>query len=299
MIYLFSGENSFEVEREVRALADQFDGEVEKIDGGELAVDQLSDLLAGATLFSSKRLIVIKNASSNRSVWTALGEWLEKGVENDVILIETNIDKRTKTYKWLSKHSKTYVAKYLQPHEAPGWVIDRAKERGVDMPRSVAQFFVEYVGTDQWRLLSELKKLELSGEEPTAELIRRVVESTPQATSFELLDTAFRGQQDRLQQIFREVSRGEDPYMFFGLLAGQCYAIALMKTAGSKRPEEVVKATGVHPFVLKKCSSLASNMTKGQLGALVERLAELDTNIKSRPVDPWTQIYSFLKSLKT
>lgn len=299
MIYLFSGENTFEVDQQAQALIDGFDGEVEKIDGSELAVEQLPDLLAGATLFSSKRLIVIKNASSNRPIWAALGEWFEKGAENDVVLIEINLDKRTKTYKWLSKHAKSYVAKYLQQHEAVGWVVEQAKQRGFDMSRSVAQFFVDYVGTDQWRLLTELKKIELSGLAPTVELIRQITEPTPQATSFELLDAAFRGQHESLRRIFADVSKGEDPYMFFGLLAGQCYAIALMQTAEGKHPEEIAKTTGVHPFVLKKCSVLASDMTKSRLKLLTERLAELDSNMKSRPVEPWTQIYSFLKSLKT
>lgn len=297
MIYLFSGENSFEVESRARALAESFDGEVEKIDGSELTVEQLPDLLVGATLFSSKRLVIIKNASSNRAVWTALGEWLEKGTENDIALVETNPDKRTKTYKWLLKNAKSYVAKYLQEHEAVSWVIDQAKRLQIDMPRPVAQFFVEYIGADQWRLNSELQKIKLSGQTPSEELVRRIVEPTPQATSFELLDAAFRGQPEVMQKIFDDVSRREDPYMFFGLLAGQCYAVALMQTAGGKRPEDIAKASGVHPFVLKKCSSLAAGMTKGQLKSLVERLAELDANIKSRPVDPWTQIYSFLKSI--
>lgn len=285
------------MESRARALAESFDGEVEKIDGSELTVEQLPDLLVGATLFSSKRLVIIKNASSNRAVWTALGEWLEKGTENDIALVETNPDKRTKTYKWLLKNAKSYVAKYLQEHEAVSWVIDQAKRLQIDMPRPVAQFFVEYIGADQWRLNSELQKIKLSGQTPSEELVRRIVEPTPQATSFELLDAAFRGQPEVMQKIFDDVSRREDPYMFFGLLAGQCYAVALMQTAGGKRPEDIAKASGVHPFVLKKCSSLAAGMTKGQLKSLVERLAELDANIKSRPVDPWTQIYSFLKSI--
>ena len=156
---------------------------------------------------------------------------------------------------------------------------------------------VDYVGTDQWRLESELQKLQLAGGDITQERIREIVEPTPQATAFELLDTAFRGQTDDMERIFETVSRQDDPYMFFGLLSGQIYALALMKTAQGKRSEDIAKETGVHPFVLRKVSGLAGTLSVDSLRRLVARLAELDANLKSRAVDPWTQVYSFLRSL--
>lgn len=297
MIYLFSGENTYEIEQRVKKLVADFAGEVEKVDGSELELNQLPDLLAGVTLFSSSRLVCIKNASQNKPIWVALGEWFEKGVANDIILVETSVDKRTKTYKWLQKNAETFESKQLQPYEAVQWVMQQPLQ-GLSLNRGVAEFFVNYVGTDQWRLSSELEKLQLSGEAVTKELVERLVEPTPQATSFELLDAAFRGDMKELERIFSIVSRDEDPYMFFGLIAGQVYAIALMSTAKGKRSDEVAKETGVHPFVLKKVSGLAGSMSNNQVKDLVARLAELDANMKSRAVEPWTQMHSFLTSLQ-
>ncbi len=297
MIYLFWGENSFEIEQRVKKLATDFAGEVEKVDGSELELNQLPDLLAGVTLFSSSRLIRIKGASQNKPIWAALGEWFEKGVDNDIVLVETSVDKRTKTYKWLEKHAEVVAAKELQPYEAVKWVMQQPLQSPT-LNRSVAEFFVAYVGTDQWRLSSELEKLRLSGKEVSKELVEHLVEPTPQATSFELLDAAFRGDVQELERIFGIVSRDEDPYMFFGLIAGQVYAIALMSTAKGKRSDEVAKETSVHPFVLKKVSGLAGSVSTEQVKGLVERLAELDANMKSRAVEPWAQMHSFLTSLQ-
>lgn len=297
MIYLLTGENMFELERRLKDLTASFDGGVERVDGEDLSIEALPDLLSGATLFSDSRLVVIKNAGKNKSLWAVLGEWFEKGVSNDLVLVETHPDKRTKPYKWLEKNAEVTVCKELQPYEAVRWVQGEAKTRGLELSGSLAEFFVDYVGTDQWRLESELNKLALSGKELSEEVIRDIVEPTPQATSFELLDAAFRGQTREMERLFETVSRDEDPYMFFGLLAGQIYALALMKTAGNRHAEDIAKATGVHPFVLKKVSGLARNTTTASLRAIATRLAELDANMKSRSVEPWTQVYSFLRSL--
>lgn len=295
MIHLFFGENSFATAHRLADVTHSFDGEVETVDGSELGPERLPDLLAGVTLFSGKRLVVVKNASQNKPLWTALGEWFEKGVDNDLVLLESAVDKRTKTYKWLEKHADVFQSKQLMPYEVVAWVVEEAKD--IAMTKPVAEFFVDYVGADQWRLQAELEKLRLSGKTPSQELIRELVEPAPQATSFELLDAAFRGQTEAFERLFDVVSRNEDPYMFFGLLAGQLYALALMKTAEDRRPDDVAKEAGVHPFVLKKVSALAATLSLAEVKTLVARLAELDANMKSRAVEPWTQVHSFLRSI--
>lgn len=297
MIYLLTGENTFELERRLKDLTISFDGDVERVDGEELSADALPDLLSGATLFSSSRIVVIKDAGKNKSLWSALGEWFERGVSNDLVLVETHPDKRTKPYKWLEKNAEVTVCKELQPFEAVRWVQTEAKAWGLELSGKLAEFFVDYVGTDQWRLHSELNKLVLSGKELSEDVIRDIVEPTPQATSFELLDAAFRGQAHDMERLFEVVSRDEDAYMFFGLLAGQVYALALIQTGRGAQVDDIAKATGVHPFVLRKVSGLAHDMSTTSLRAVTARLAELDANMKSRPVEPWTQVYSFLKSL--
>lgn len=297
MIYLLTGENTFESERRLGELVAGFEGDVERVDGSELTPDQLPDLLAGVTLFSTDRLVVIKNASSNKPVWTALGEWFEKGVDNSVVLVERMADKRTKTYKWLEKHAEVVTTKDLQPFEAVKWVEAEAKQRKLELTPDTARFFVDYVGADQWRLSAELDKLALAGKLVDKELIRELVEPTPQATSFELLDAAFAGRRGDVEQLLQTVAREEDPYMFFGLLAGQVYALALAKTAGGKSLDAVAKEAGIHPFVLKKVGGLARGLSVTEVKKIVKQLAELDVNLKSRSVEPWVQIQVFLLSL--
>jgi len=104
MITLLSGDNTFEIEQELVAIVRDFDGIAERIDGAELELRQLPDLMMGGTLFADKRLIVIKNLSENKAVWPYFGDWIAR-ISDDIsiVLVESRPDKRTTTYKELKK----------------------------------------------------------------------------------------------------------------------------------------------------------------------------------------------------
>ena len=291
MIHLLSGENSYEILQRLDRVAAGFSGEVERFDGSELSIDMLPDLFMGQTLFATERLIVLRNTSENKSVWSVLSEWLERAGDTDVVLVEAKPDKRSRTYKWLQKNAKIEESKPLLHHEAINWLVQQS------LPREVAQFLVEYVGADQWRLQNELQKIKLSGREPSIELVRELVEPTPQATSFELLDAAFARNRRLIEDRLAVVSRSENAQMFFGLLSSQVYALALMQASDGRRPDEIAKSTGVHPYVLQKITALARQTNLEQLRDIVGKLADLDENLKSRSVDPWVQIRSLLLNI--
>src|ERR1035437_6433304 len=100
MITVLIGENTFEIQRALDLIARDFDGKVEKIDGSNLQLSQLPDILMGVSLFAMSRTVVIRNLSENRAVWPVFGDWLSK-ISDDIhlILAESKPDKRTATYK--------------------------------------------------------------------------------------------------------------------------------------------------------------------------------------------------------
>lgn len=69
MIHFFVGENTYAIATAVSELTASFDGEVIKVDGSDISLGDLPSLLMGTTLFSDKRLVVIRDVSSNTSVW--------------------------------------------------------------------------------------------------------------------------------------------------------------------------------------------------------------------------------------
>ena len=303
MITLLTGDNTFAVSDTLNTLLKQTRdvlgaGAITVVDANELNLADLPQLLFGASLFASERLIVIRDAASNKIVWEKLAELLaEVGEQTSVILVAPNADKRTKTYKWLQKNAKVHESRDLSDAELIQWLKTEANHAGIDIKPDVARYLIDYVGIDQWRLGQELEKLVLSGKTPTAELVRELVEPNPQASAFQLLDAVMAGNSKQIEQYLKTIQGSEDPYRFFGLLSNQVYALLVCAAAGNRDAAIVAKDSGVHPFVIRKLQPIARRLGVKQRQTIVDTLADLDRQLKSTGHEPWALIRVALNAI--
>lgn len=303
MITLFTGSNAYAVRQEVQSridatIASQGREAVERVDVAALKPSDMPQLLTGASLFSTEKLVVIDDLSANKAVWGDIDLLLANVPdETNLLLIESHPDKRTKAYKWLQKNAKVRELNELDERSAAQWLQTEARRQDTDLQPEVARYLVGYVGLDQWRLKGELDKLLLAEVPITKDLIQDITEPHPQATAFELLDAAFGGDQATLERLLAIVSRSEDPYKFFGLLSSQVFALVAVKAAGQRRPDEVAKDIGLHPFVVRKVGSLASRIEQTKLNDVVATLAKGDEQLKTTGVEPWTLIGRLLLTM--
>lgn len=296
MITLLTGENSFELERELGRLVVAFDGAAERIDGSEIELWQLPDLLMGATLFAEKRLVIMKNLSENKQVWPHFGEWVAK-VSDDIhlVLIEPKLDKRTSAYKALQKHAQTKVFAPWTGKDRPTaekWAVQEAKDKGLALPGDAARYLVQRVGEDQWRLYHAIEKLALLGE-ASREHIDSVTDLHPEENVFALLEMALAGDAAKVQAMTSTLAQTEDPYRVFGLLASQIMQLAALALSDDS-PAELAKQIKANPYVLSKLARPAAKLSSGQAKAIVQVAAETDRQMKSLGVEPWVLVEQLL-----
>jgi len=292
VITLLTGENSFEIARTLDEIVRNFDGAPEKIDGSELELDRLPDLIMGGTLFATERLVIIRDLSENKKIWEVLPEWLDR-VSDDVhlALVEPKPDKRAKTYKALQK---TATVKSFEPWSerdmfmAEKWAQEEARRLGFDLDKKCARLLVERVGVNQWLLYHALEKLAVL-DTVTPEIIESVIDANPSEKVFNLLDAALRGDTEKVHSMVQILERSEDPYKTFGLLAGQVFQLAVL-AAANKRPAEVATDIGVHPYALGKLVPHAERIGKVGVKKIAKIFADTDVSMKSVSVDPWLQI---------
>lgn len=292
MITVLTGDSSFDIDRALRDIAARFDGVVERVDGTELTLKQIPDLLMGGTLFATKRLVVIKGLSENKTVWTDFSDWLTR-VSDDIhlVLVEPKLDKRTKTYRDLQKVAEVTEYKAWTERDiakAEQWVAGEAKVLDCDIDRESIRLLVQRVGPDQWELHQALQKLAVL-ETVTPEVIVEVIEANPTENVFDLFEAALRGNALTVKQMIATLSLSEDPYRLFGLLSGQAFQLALLAIA-DKPSTEVAKDFGVHPYALGKLSSHATRLKKSGAKKVVAAFAEADAGMKSSATDPWLLI---------
>jgi len=289
MITLLTGENSFEISRALHEIEATFKGEAEHIDGSELSLAQLPDLLMGQSLFSEKRLIIIKELSENKTIWPVFEDWLPR-VSDDIklVLVEPKPDKRLRTYKALQKVATVQEFPAWTESDATTaeqWVVSEARRLGLALDKKSAHHLVERVGPRQWELYHALEKLSVLPE-VTAAIIDEVVEANPTENVFALFETALRGNGKKVHEMIEVLALTEDAYKVFGLLSSQ--ALQLAALAYADQPSQTVASDiGAHPFVLSKLARQAQK--RGRVGAreIVELFAEADSTLKTVSVDPW------------
>lgn len=292
MTTLLIGENSFEIERELQQVVAAFDGRAEKIDGSELELKQIPDLLMGSSLFADKRLVIIKDMSQNKTVWADFADWLPR-VSDDIqlVLVEPKPDKRTRTFKELQKVADVKEFRPWGERDtrlAEDWAVKEAKAMGLGLTSALARALVERTGIDQWRVFHALEKLAALGDIST-EAIEETVDANPTENIFQLFETALRGDSAKVHNMLQTLELTEEAYQLFALLSGQAFQLAAL--ALSDKPSgEVAKDIGAHPFVVSKLAPVAKKRGRSGARKIIAAFTEADDSMKTSAIDPWVAI---------
>ncbi|MDB5177276.1 MAG: hypothetical protein JWN75_944 [Candidatus Saccharibacteria bacterium] len=292
MITLLTGDNSFEMNRALELLAQNFSGDISRVDGDDVSLDKLIDLISSLSLFASERMVIIRDLSSDKSMWTALGENIDR-ISDDIhlVLVEPNIDKRMATYKKLQKIADLQnFANWTDRDQAKAesWTAEQAKQLGITMDKKSVQALVRRVGLDQWQLYHALEKLAVL-DKVDVEVIEQTIEAQATENVFNLLDAALRGNTKKVSEMIHTLERTQDPYMTFGLLSGQVFQLAAL--AVTDKPTPVVASDiGAHPYALGKLSSHAKMLGRTGARKVMTIFADTDIDMKSIGADPWLLI---------
>jgi DNA polymerase-3 subunit delta len=288
MITLLTGDNSFEIRRTIDKIISDFVGQAEMVDGEDLQLSRLFDVLMSVSLFNDKRLVIINNSGSNKTVWSSLGEWLPK-VSDDihVVLVESKPDKRTATYKMLQDFA--VIKEYQSWNERDTlqiekWLVEEAERQGFVLDKKLGRLLIERVGVDQWQLFHALEKLALI-DNPTAEIIKETIDASPSESVFNLFETAVCGSMKNLQTMFNILKQSEDVYRLFALLSTQAFQLAVI--ANATKSDNVAKDFGIHPYVVSKLKSLAKDLGKDRVAKIIAIFAQSDSDMKHSKTDPW------------
>lgn len=102
MIKVFYGEDRIAARKMIDKL---LGGNYEVIEAENLQPSDMASVFLGVSLFCEKRALLVKDLSANKGCWDLLPSFVDE-CPHDVILWETKLDKRSTTYKTLSKNKK-------------------------------------------------------------------------------------------------------------------------------------------------------------------------------------------------
>lgn len=289
MISVFVGEDSFSIQEEISRLEKNFSGKAERVDGAELQIRDLPDLLMGSSLFSEKRLVIIRDALTGTAVAEKITEWIDR-VSDDItlILVEDKIDKRSKVYKTLKdKADLREFAEWSErdSREAEKWVSEKASLAGLKLDSSSARHLVARVGNNKWRLHQAVEKLSLAEGAINTAVIDEIITPSAGENVFSLLERAFSGDSRGVSQMIRSLELQEDAYAIFGLVSSQVFQMLAIARAGAS--DSPSKDFGIHPFVAGKLSQHVKRLGANRVEAIARLVADTDVKLKTTSADPW------------
>jgi len=309
MIYLIHGENVYLQEVELQKITKAAGVMPERIDVDVLSLNALADIVRGGSLFATKRLVVIRELSSEATLFGKLAEWAgEVPSETTIVLLERKLDKRTKAYKAITKAATVIAADSLTERDALAaeeWLRMVAKQH--DVPLSPAQV-TQMVGralvasekvssrvVDQMQLVHAVRAL-AGSKEVTDDMIATVLPQAMVDSVFDMLDIAARCESVRLDTLLTDMARTEDGHRALALLSGQWAQLVATATLGGAS-QSIATELGLHPFVAKKMQETARRFRSSEIRSLTQLLADLDIQTKTSQAGPWDAIYRFLYAI--
>lgn len=261
--------------------------EITKLDAQKIEPAELMELLKARSLFVSKRLVVISDLTKNNLLVQQFEELFRSLSEDvSVVLLEHNIDKRTKLYRLLKNHTEMKECGQLSRDDLVAWLITQAKKYDGNLDRDSAYYLVERVGSNQLQLNSELEKLIIFDPIVTKSTINQMVERTPQESIFALIDITSKGDSRKALSSYRELRRANsDPYYVMSMIIWQLHNMLVIKAAGSRNSQAIATETGMSPYVVQKTAALVSTIDLKDIKQMIKVATKADMRLKRTSTD--------------
>ncbi len=262
------GDESFLVEENVTRLIAPFGINQRDTFEGVFDIDALLQSSSMSGLFSTKKIIILKNpwflskAVSEPDI-EKLKQFLSTSQDaGHMILIYQlgSVDQRKKAAGILKKKcsvTQHHAYKDWEQDKVLQWISDRAKKIGKELTRDAALALEEIGGTNLRQLAGELDKCAVyigDNTEITADDIKALCASA--TTSIFDFNEAMKQHHtpNMIQSLTRLLDHGDDPVMLLGLSTAniRLYTQLIALSAEGLRSDAIAKAIGKNPYFIQR-----------------------------------------------
>ena len=269
--------------------------------------DQVTDMdtIVGTAntlpFFDDKRIVLFQNSGVLKSVKEEQEEKLLSLLKSIpehlyIIFAESDIDKRKKTYKFLSKNSQIVNVDKLSRQELVKWIAKRFKTYDKDISLHIVNYLIEMInyleessGKNLYDVDNTIKMLCGLDSEITEQVINQYIEVPIEQNIFKMMDAISTKEITTAIQILNQlVNNGEAEIKIFFLINQQFRNILKTKLLLSEghSSSTIASKLEIHPFVAKKAGQFASQFTVKQLKSIISMLEDVDTSMKSSGTAP-------------
>ncbi|MBD2311256.1 DNA polymerase III subunit delta [Desertifilum sp. FACHB-1129] len=250
-----------------------------------LLTTQIEPLARTPPLTGGQQLIVVDHITFTASLFGAM-QWLNQLPATTILVLTAkSLDKRTKLAKWLMQQATTLNYSQLSPWDTlkiEKFVTTQARANGLRLSSSIIRYLAQAIGTDSYRLATELDKLKLLGDSLNIEQVKQLVPNTNH-TALELADAIRTRNAHQLTELL-DALQNTHPNPLIATLNTQFRTWLWVKAAlevGTKSDSEIASLCNLsNPKRLYYLKQEVARITLTQLIQVVTRLQQLQVGLK-------------------
>jgi len=304
MIIFLYGQDSYRSRKKLNEIIEQYkkthkSGLNLRYFEDKLDFEDLKNELQTVSMFEEKKMLVLRNVLDSLKKEEGFIDFLKKIKDSDNLLIfyeEKDADDRTSLAKFLKKEAKSQQFDLLTGAKLKSQVKEELEQYQAKIDPLALEKLIEYVGSDFWQMANEIKKLVNYAKGRIIEVkdIELLIKPKIEPEIFKTIDavsykTGFSSNRKRaLELIHNHMEKGDHPLYLLSMINFQFRNILLVKDLleRSQPYYTILKATKLHPFVVKKSYEQANKFTLAELKSIYRKIFQTDLAIKTGRLDP-------------
>lgn len=318
MIIFLYGRDGYRLKQNLEKIVDEYKKKYSGLgystldfnEPGQLAM--LEDTVKTVSFFDEKRLIILKDASSQDEKIVELIKTWDLAQDKQRILVF--VEERDEVQ--LAKDKRQFftvltiepnVVKYFEPLEGKqleNWVAKEVKLAGGDIEATAIKKLILLTGQDSWRLGQEIIKLtnyrnSFDDKKIIIADVDLLVYAREDFNIFEIIDAVANKNKFRSAILLNNhIRSGDDPYYIFSMFCYQFRNLLRIKSLikNAVPYADIVKKTELNPFVVKKTFDQCRKYDLDEMKQLFASLAKTEIEAKSGLIDMEEGLFRFIFS---
>ena len=318
--YLFTGEEEYMMNLALKTMKDKYvDEDFEtlnytNLEGKDTSIDEIVNATETLPFMSQKKLIVLKDvALFFKELKDSQKKELYKILDNlgDFLILifldsDSSLNKNTKLYREAKKQDRQVDFSKLYGQDRNKFISKIAKANGKEISAPNIKHFLGqsgYGGKDSSLNLYELENEFLKivdyakGDEISKEDIDSILIKSIDTNIFEFLDAFNNKKLDRSLMLLNVmVESGEPVGRIFFMMVRQVRLVlgCLLYKKKGYNDKAIIKKLKVSPYEFKFLSQKARGYNEEELEIMIDRLSDLDRQMKTTTTDEKLIVESFL-----
>lgn len=259
-----------------------------KYDGQNVSVGELIDLAETLPFFAERRVILVTDSGFFKSSEEQLALYFAEIQDTTcMIFVESEVDKRSKTYKAAVKAGSAVDFSMPDERMLTSWMMARVKQAGKTMTQEAWTEFFDRTNDSMDHMNLEMEKLlSYVYDKDCISLADVEAICTKQMHSkvFDMISFIASKNLPKVLELYHDMlAAKEPPIRILALIIRQFDQMYLMKDMASQGMNvfTIASKLGSRDFIVRKNLGLARNFTMEQIRALLEDAADLDERAKT------------------